>query len=280
MRRTAISALVGAALFILPSAVAVAADMPQMPPPPQIGGGWYLRGDIGMANQAFKGLDHPDFALPAFFQFLDAGHFAAVPTFGVGIGYQYSDHWRFDFTGPYRGKSAFDALDQYDTDSNPPDNSGTPGVDFGGNHYTGKKSEWLFLANAYYDLNSWHGITPYVGAGIGASYNTIYDFLDLNTAVNGGGWAPTGSQLSFAWALHAGASMHVTNNLTLDLGYSFLSLGNARTGAFQNLDGVSGCIATDSCVPMKFKSLYSHDFKLGLRWAYDQPSYYPPVVKY
>ncbi len=24
--------------------------------------------------------------------------------------------------------------------------------------------------------------------------------------------------------------------------------------------------------------LYSHDFKLGLRWAYDQPSYYPPVV--
>jgi opacity protein-like surface antigen len=74
--------------------------------------------------------------------------------------------------------------------------------------------------------------------------------------------------------------MHVTNNLTLDLGYSVLSLGNARTGAFQNLDGVSGCIATDSCVPMKFKSLYSHDFKLGLRWAYDQPSYYPPFVKY
>jgi opacity protein-like surface antigen len=103
--------------------------------------------------------------------------------------------------------------------------------------------------------------------------------MDDNTLLGGGGWAPTGHQWSLAWALHAGAGIQVTNNLTLDLGYSFVSLGDAKTGSFQNQDPNIACVAT-GCPPMTFKSLYSHDFKLGLRWAYDQPSYYPPVVKY
>jgi hypothetical protein len=66
----------------------------------------------------------------------------------------------------------------------------------------------------------------------------------------------------------------------MDFGYSFTHLGDAQTGPFQNFDPGIGCAATDSCVPMNFKGIYSHDFKLGFRWAYDQPSYYPPVVKY
>ncbi len=284
MGRSKIYALVGAALFFLPAATALAADIPSIPPPAHFGGGWYLKGYIGMANQAFKGLDHPDFAGPDYFAFLDKGNFDAVPLFGIGIGYQHSDHLRFDLTGEYRGKSSFSALDEYDTDSNPPNFDGSPGADWGTNHYTGKKSEWLFLANGYYDFSSWHNITPYVGAGIGASYNTITDFVDNNVPANGQGWAPTGHKWSLAWALHAGVSMHVTDALSLDLGYSFVSLGDAQTGPFQNVDPTQGCIANvpSDCVPMKFKGIYSHDFKIGLRWAFDTPqtSYYPPVVKY
>jgi opacity protein-like surface antigen len=284
MGRLKIAALVGAALFFLPAASALAADIPQIPAPAHIGGAWYLRGYLGMANQGFKGLDHPDFSEPAFFEFLDKGNFDAVPLFGLGIGYQASDHFRMDLTGEYRGKSSFEALDRYDTFNNPPEFTGDPGTDWGGNHYTAKKNEWLFLANAYYDFNSWGKFTPYVGAGIGVSYNTISDFLDENTAVSGGGWAPTGHEWSLAWALHAGTAFKVTDNLTLDVGYSFVHLGDAQTGPFQNLDGVTGCVATDSCVPMKFKGLYSHDLKIGLRWAFgggsSAKSYYPPVVKY
>ena len=33
--------------------------------------------------------------------------------------------------------------------------------------YTAKKPEWLALVNVYVDLGTWHGITPFVGAGIG-----------------------------------------------------------------------------------------------------------------
>lgn len=273
MSRFKLSALVGAALFVFPSAASLAADMPEIPPPPVgFGGGWYLRGDIGMAAQHFHGLDHPDFATAEDFIWLDKGQFDAVPTFQLGVGYRYNDHVRFDLTGQYRGKSAFSALDQF---TNPdPGETQT-------NHYTGKKDEWLFLANGYYDFNSWRGITPYVGAGLGLSYNTISDFVDNNVIGGAQGWAPTGHQLSFAWALHAGASVQVTDNLTMDLGYSFISLGNARTGAFQNSDPSIPCLG-GTCTPMNFKGLYSHDLKIGLRWALDQParSYYPPVVKY
>jgi opacity protein-like surface antigen len=277
MGRTKISALVGAALFFLPAAGALAADIPNIPSPPaQFAGGWYLRGDIGMAAQGFKGLDHPDFATAVNFLFLDKGHFDAVPTFGLGLGYQASDHIRFDLTGEYRGKSDFSALDQFTNPaSTPPDATQT-------NHYTGKKSELLFLVNGYYDFSAWRGITPYVGAGVGMSYNTISDFLDDNVLQPAQGWAPTGHQWSFAWALHAGASMKVTDNLSLDLGYSFVSLGDAQTGLFQNSDPSVPCNG-GTCHPMKFEGIYSHDFKVGLRWAFDAPqqaSYYPPVVKY
>ena len=292
MGRSKISALIGGALFFLPAANALAADIPNIPAPPQIGGGWYLRGDIGMANQGFSGLSHPGFDDPAFapdsFRWLDKGNFDAVPTFQIGLGYQYSDHVRFDVTGEYRGNSAFSALDEYDTntvDSNFGSNCNfSPSGDCATNHYTGKKSELLFLANAYYDFSSWHNVTPYFGAGIGVSYNTISGFVDDNVITGGQGWAPTGHEMSLAWALHAGASVQVTPSMSVDFGYSFVSLGDAQTGLFQNVDPALACTGTGgTCYPMKFKGLYSNDFKIGVRWALGQPaqqSYYPPVVKY
>ena len=290
MGRHRLSALVGAAFLLPLSAGAWAADLPEIPPyapPVQVGHSWYLRGDIGMAAQHFGGLDHPDFATPATFEWLDPGQFDAVPTFQLGIGYRHSDHLRFDLTGEYRGKSAFSALDRYDTNtvgSNfTSDCTFSPSGDCATNHYTAKKDEWLFLVNGYYDFNPMYGITPYVGAGIGASYNSIYDFVDNNTITGGQGWAPTAGTWNFAWALHAGASMQVNDNLSLDVGYSFVSLGGAQTGPFQNVDPGVGCATTSSCSPMKFNNIYSHDFKIGLRYAFGGPTpdySGPAVVKY
>ncbi len=281
MGRYSLAALVGVAFLLPLSAGAWAADIPEIPPytpPVEVGHSWYLRGDIGMAGQHFDGLEHPSFSTPAFFEFLDKGNFDAVPTFQLGIGYKHSDNLRFDLTGEYRGKSAFSALDRYDTDGvgDLPLFDGTAGTDWGTNHYTAKKDEWLFLVNGYYDFNPIHGITPYVGAGIGASYNTISDFVDTNTIAGGGGYAAAAGKWNLAWALHAGASMQVNQNLTLDVGYSFVSLGDAQTGTLMNFDGTC-----TTCAPMKFKNIYSHDIKIGLRYAFDMPQYYgPAVVKY
>lgn len=261
MGRFRLSALLGAALFIVPSAAATAADIPEIPyidpAPVDVGGGWYLRGHIGLAAQQFKGLDHELFGGANQLEWLDKGNFAGVPTFGVGVGFRASENLRFDVTGEYRSKSAFKARDRH-----------VPGSSVVTNDYSGFKSEWLVLANAYYDIGTWNGITPYVGAGIGASYNTISNFTDAYSE-GGGGWAPTGSQWSLAWALHAGASMQVTDRMSIDLGYSFVNLGDAKTGAFQNVDPAWSNCLPDNCTPMKFKSLYSHDIKLGVRWSLD-----------
>ncbi len=258
MGRFRLSAMVGLSLLSIPSAAAVAADIPEIPyiepAPVEIGGGWYLRGHIGLAAQKFKGLEHEVFDTATNFEWLDKGKFGGVPTFGVGIGYRASEKLRFDLTGEYRSKSAFSALDRHDD---------------GTNEYSGFKSEWLFLANAYYDIGTWHGVTPYVGAGIGVSRNTISSFIDTNVIAGGGAWAPTGHKWSLAWALHAGASMQVNERLSIDLGYSFVNLGNAQTGPFQNFDPSQSACLPDNCVPMNFKGLYSHDIKLGVRWALD-----------
>ncbi len=135
------------------------------PPPPVIVeefGGWYLRGDIGFSNQRVKSLDNPAFSN---FQVVGYG-FDSASIFGLGVGYYFNDWLRFDLTGEYRGRANFHGLENY-----------------GGftDEYHASKSEWLFLANAYIDLGTWYSITPFVGAGIGMSRNTIHDFTDINT---------------------------------------------------------------------------------------------------
>jgi hypothetical protein len=157
-------AAMGAALLCLGAIPARAADLVEAPVVEvQQFGGWYLRGDIGMSNQRLGKLDYFDFANAEQHGFLDDGDFDSGITGQIGIGYQFNDWFRADVTGEYRGKTEFSALDFY---SNPSLGQ------YGTNEYHAKKSEWLFLANAYADLGTFSGITPYVGAGIGAYFSS------------------------------------------------------------------------------------------------------------
>ena len=73
------------------------------------------------------------------------------------------------------------------------------------------------------------GITPYVGAGVGFAYNKLFGLTDTGYAFTGrrrlsptGGYSDDGGKRNFAWALMAGLSFNVTQNLKLDLGYRYL----------------------------------------------------------
>ena len=44
-------------------------------------------------------------------------------------------------------------------------------------------SALLLLANAYVDIGTWHGVTPYVGAGIGGAHIKWDTVHDPNTTV-------------------------------------------------------------------------------------------------
>lgn len=249
-------AALSAALLCLGAAPARSADIQEAPiVEVQQFGGWYLRGDIGMSNQRLDKLDYSGFDLPEIFGWHEEGDFDAGITGQIGVGYQFNDWLRADVTAQYRGKAEFSALDFYANPSNPAFGDGT-------NDYSAKKSEWLFLANAYADLGTYGGITPYVGAGIGASRNTISDFRDINIIQGAGGYAGSHSEWNLAWALHAGVGIKATERMTIDLGYSYVDLGDAETGTFYNDDG------TTSGDSVKFKDITSHDFKVGVRYAF------------
>lgn len=273
VRRLTITLLAG--LAPLAFSVARAADYSPPPPPPiyvappveEFASGWYLRGDIGFTNQQVRDVTNVQDVNNSV-QNVGIG-FDSSPLFGLGIGYYVNDWFRMDVTGEYRSKANF---------------HGSQVITSGGgtitDEYSASKSEWLFLLNGYVDLGTWSGFTPFVGAGIGASRNTIHSFQDVCTVCPGGGvaFADTASKWNFAWALHAGIAYRVTKNFTVELAYRYVDLGDAESGDIYNYLGGNSINN-----PMQFEHLTSHDVKLGLRVNFDafngyehRPAYYAP----
>ena len=289
-------ALAGA-MALSASAIASAADFPVAqpmapPPPPELRGtissGIYLRGDVGVGitnygkyeqqevRQAYGTWPAKEDRSTAFFG-------------GVGIGYRFNNWFRVDGTFEYRGGTTIGATDQ---------------VNLGGgtvlhNTYKGNLSSMVALFNAYVDLGTWNCLTPYLGAGIGYASNRIHGVTDqgiMSTQVTlpdgSVGWGPgfstlgtanAGTKSGVAWALMAGVGYEVNKNLTLEVGYRYLNLGDAQSGRLVNAYGgqVQG--------PLKVKDIDSHDIKIGMRWNFgdpdccgpkEQPIYAPaPVVR-
>ena len=254
MRSFKTFALAAAAMAVLATGQARTADLPMMPPPPMIEqyGGWYLRGDIGMTNQQVRSLDNALFADAVNLTIRDK-NFEAGMLFGLGIGYRHNSWFRWDLTGEYRGETGFHGFDTY---------GGPPADSY--NNYTAKKSEWLLMWNAYLDLGTWKNITPFIGAGIGASRVGIHSFRDIGIAgvVDTAAYAPSASKWNLAWALHAGLAYDVTPNFTIELAYRYVHLGDGRSGDIIAFDGTN-----DINNPMHFKNITSHDVKFGVRWA-------------
>jgi opacity protein-like surface antigen len=253
--------------------VANAADMPGLPPVymPQVeefsASGWYLRGDIGMTNQQFKGLhqrlyDVPGTTVEAVGMGWDSSMMA-----GLGIGYKFNDWFRADFTGEYRGKATFHGSDNVTF-------TGGVGVD----NYSGSKSEWVFMANAYVDLGTWWCLTPYVGAGLGMANIKIHGFRDDGFTYTPGlsnstAYAADANKWNFAWSLQAGVSYKVTPSMSIDLGYRYIDMGSGTTGATRAFDG-----SFSNGGPFTFNHITSHDFKLGIRWMLEPPAQTQPMM--
>ena len=263
-------ALSVAAVAVLVPQATHAADMPALLPPPMMEeyGGWYLRGDIGMTNQQLRRLDNVAFATTPGLVVADK-NFEAGMLFGLGIGYKHNNWFRWDITGEYRGETGFHGLDLW--------NDGDPRF----NDYTAKKSEWLMLWNFYLDLGTWRTITPFVGAGIGASRVTIHSLRDRGidpvTDAPTLGYAHAASKWNFAWALYAGLAYDVAPNFTIELAYRFLHLGNGQSGDIIGFDGSNGTYN-----PLLFKGIYSHDIKFGVRWMLADmgvSDWQPPLVR-
>jgi opacity protein-like surface antigen len=267
------------------STAALAADLPVISPPlkappviEDVGSGWYLRGDIGFSNQQIKSLTNPGDNAPGILSVTNVGDgFNSAPLGDVGIGYQFNNWLRLDATAQYRGAAAF-----HGADNTVFNNGGVPG--YGSDNYTASKSEWLFLANAYVDLGTWWCVTPFIGAGAGMAKVNITGFRDDGVAYlfpAGSGVGPAtayfGDQSSwnFAWAFHAGLSYKVTPNVSLEVAYHYVNMGNGLTGLPRQFDnspvGTVGAFT--------FNNITSQDFTIGMRWLFDTPAPAVPLMR-
>ncbi|WP_043539637.1 outer membrane protein [Salinarimonas rosea] len=259
---------------------ASAADLPTLPPAPvpvaveSFAGGWYLRGDIGLSSQRSDDPKNPllDAAQPAAAVETLQSDFSSAGFVGAGVGYRFNSWFRADVTGEYRGRANYRGLDRVRW-------IGANGFNQTNELYF-DKSEWVGLVNGYLDLGSWYGITPFVGAGIGFAHVTIDNFRDIGTIFpsnvsgfsNSVVYADKESRTNFAWALYAGLGYEVSPNLSLELGYRYLAMGDGGTGETYRFDGVS--TVRDE---WEIDAIRSHDLKLGMRWNLQAPARVHPA---
>ncbi|MBY0532564.1 MAG: outer membrane beta-barrel protein [Xanthobacteraceae bacterium] len=230
---------------------------PPPPPPPVIEefGGWYIRGDIGMTNQALGELFNANYPSTANLIVRDK-NFESGMLWGLGVGYKWNSWMRFDVTGEYRGETGFHGLDTW-----------FDGANARFNNYTGKKSEWLFMLNAYADLGTWGGVTPFVGAGIGFSRIGIHSLRDMGVGPAPAlqptlSYADSAYTWNIAYALHAGLAYEVSKNFTVELAYRYVYLGDGKSGTLIAYDG------SGTTPPMEFRGIDSHDLKIGVRYLF------------
>jgi opacity protein-like surface antigen len=259
--------------------IASAADMGAPPPPPPIpmapppaldaGGGFYLRGDIGVSTYDHSGI----YNVPqqANYQTLSSS-LGSSAFLGIGAGYAYNSWLRTDATLEYRKNAKF-KISELDT-------RGTPaGGDDGLNVTSGRVSALVGLANAYVDLGTWNRITPFVGAGAGFATIMTKDVTDVGYAAFAGGSGRAADKTStrFAWALHAGFGYDLSANLKAEVGYRYLNMGTVNTGTVV-------CTVPCTAYNARIKNLDSHDIKVGLRYVFADyapaPSFMPgPLIR-
>jgi opacity protein-like surface antigen len=269
MRRTKLSALARSITLVASVAapcLAQAADLlpplpPEpLPPPVEIGGGWYLRGDVGVGATSIGGLtttlskgnlatDVPNYRYDQ--KAIDDQFFA-----GGGVGYQFGSYFHGDITAEYRGGGKITFQDSYGENCNV---GGCRGI----NAYQGNLSSVVVMANGYVDLGTWYGVTPFIGGGVGTAFHQLSGFNDrgYGEAQYGYGIAKDKTTNTFAWAAMAGLGYSVTPNLKLELGYRYLNLGHVASNPVN-------CFNTSDCVGAfyKVKDVTSHDVRIGMRW--------------
>jgi opacity protein-like surface antigen len=265
-------------LAVLALAVATPALAFDLPPPvdgPEYtgslseAGGWYIRGDLGY-NGSLK-MDKPDlqtfnksngsYSNNTFDNARLDGDFALT----AGAGYQFNDYLRSDLTMDYF-KADFDGKSM----SGKPCSGGQlPTTGCGYNH-SDSVATLSFLGNAYVDLGTVWGLTPYVGAGagvanvdwkgmtsskycVGAACNNSAKYKDEETSGI--------ESWRFTYALMAGVSYDIAAHTKLDLGYRYANIAGGDMTSFSEADQGKGAKGTKA----KDNGMSRHEFRAGLR---------------
>src|SRR4051794_8491695 len=236
------TSVVTAGVLSLGGGVAIAADLGPTAPPlldsapllvDEFGSNWYLRGDIGYRfNTDFdslRNLNPPP-------QVRDPEVTNKTWVFGAGVGYKWE--WlRVDVTGDFSTTQKFDADSRRLA-----------------NDFRAKVDTVTGLVNAYGDLGTWWGFSPYIGAGVGFARLKAEGFRIPSQHA---GEARSDENWNLAWALMAGVSYSISPNFLIDAGYRHISMGDAWSSADHDRNRLT------------VKNLSSDEVRIGFRYVID-----------
>ena len=126
----------------------------------------------------------------------------------------------------------------------------------------------VFL-NAYFDIKTGTPFTPYVGGGLGFAMIDVEKAGVENTVYYPGGSMPSSfspgskSQTNFAWNIGAGLGWDITPAITLDLGYRYMMLGEAKS-KWADVTGGAGI----GFFRTKVDDVNIHQVQLALRYTF------------
>jgi opacity protein-like surface antigen len=255
----------------------------------EIGSNWYIRGDVGASfdnaptiSTSAISAPPPGNASTPMAANLGPNGFSTNFTVDLGFGYRFNNYFRLDAEYDYRtgtgGSNTATVVCPYNLTGL---TSQTPDPVTGIYEQLGylynttntcngtiKVSQYnnMGLVNAYLDLGTYWGVTPYIGAGAGVNANTMSGTLNYYQTSNGAIYAanltPTGTypqiwvdqygnrinpqpNIAFnqqnwnrtisstkytpAWALMAGFGIPLTPSAMLDIGYRYLNTGTSTT---------------------------------------------------
>jgi opacity protein-like surface antigen len=280
------------------AAVAVPAPMPI---PDSYGLGWYMRGDIGIgrghsneiseSGSRYGVANGVDALGNTIAMSSPLSAFGSSPSwfsndektllnYGVGIGYHWSKNFRTDVTFDRRNTDFYTGRGNYQysyTTTTPAPASVVTATTVRGtvSDDTQVKSGTLLL-NGYYDVGSYGGFTPYIGAGMGFALLNIHRQSSVSaqsacstvptcTATPLVFGAPvtnaaevTKNELAFAAMMTAGVSYSLTQNTSIDVNYRYLFV-NGQSAMLTVPGGYGNSKVT-------LGDIGDHQLRAGLRW--------------
>lgn len=203
----------------------------------------YLRGDLGisMMRDATGKLTESDGSKTEV-----KYDFKKKAIWGIGVGYQFSDLVRADFTVQHQNIEGSGLI--YN-------NGTTAGA-------TGKAeaSATSYMVNGYLELAPLLEMDgpfkPFVGAGLGMTTH------DVDKIVSSTGVIIVGDTTNdFTWRLAAGTGYDLTDNLSLNVEYAFMNMGKAKASP-KYLNSNTNPLDTPET------KMQSHNLLVGLRYKF------------
>ena len=163
--------------------------------------------------------------------------------YGIGFG--------IDPEGPARVDFSFSYSPNLDSTSDGPNNTTVEN----------NVDNYLYMINAYYDFDEMgQGFVPYISGGIGLSRMVLEEIRAKNACgtVNVTEGGKTKDNLG--WALGLGTAVQMEGDVSLDIGYRYLVMGEREGNGV-----ISGTPVLPSNSGARVDDLFVHEFYLGLR---------------